>query len=74
MSDASASDSLLDRIRNEFCDSPGLRLTPWRFRQRWALTPNESRAMIQQLMKTGFIRQEEDGTLVRDERWIPSQR
>jgi hypothetical protein len=68
------SESLLQRIRDEFSDNPGLRLTPWRFRQRWALSPNESRALMQQLMKVGFLRQDEDGTLLKDERWIPTGR
>ena len=61
------SESLLQRIRAEFNESPGLRLTPWQFRQLWALTPNESHVVVQQLVTAGFLREARDGMLVRDE-------
>lgn len=43
MSLMTPSESLLQRIRGDFNENPGLRLTPWQFRQRWSLAPYESR-------------------------------
>jgi hypothetical protein len=72
MSLMTASESLLRRIRYEFGEHAGLRLTPWQFRQKWALAPNESRIVMQRLLDAGFLREAEDGTLVRDESWTPT--
>jgi hypothetical protein len=59
------SESLLERIRGDFSENPGLRLTPWQFRQKWSLAPNESRVVMQQLKSAGFLREDTDGSLVR---------
>jgi hypothetical protein len=58
------SESLLERIRGDFSQNPGLRLTPWQFRQMWSLAPNESRVVMQQLTSAGFLREDKDGSLV----------
>lgn len=58
------SESLLERIRGDFSENPGLRLTPWQFRQMWSLAPNESRVVMQQLKSAGFLREDTDGSLV----------
>ena len=57
------SESLLERIRGDFSENPGLRLTPWQFRQMWSLAPNESRVVMQQLTSAGFLREDKDGSL-----------
>ena len=57
------SESLLERIRGDFSENPGLRLTPWQFRQMWSLAPNESRDVMQQLKSAGFLREDKDGSL-----------
>jgi hypothetical protein len=58
------SESLLERIRGDFSENAGLRLTPWQFRQMWSLGPNESRDVMQQLKSVGFLREDKDGSLV----------
>ena len=57
------SESLLERIRGDFSENPGLRLTPWQFRQMWSLAPNESRDVMQQLKSAVFLREDKDGSL-----------
>ena len=74
MSPLTASESLLQRIRGEFNESPGLRLTPWQFQQLWALTADESRVMMQRLLNAGFLREAPDGTLVRNDERIRAPR
>jgi type IV pilus assembly protein PilC len=61
------SESLLERIRGDFSENAGLRLTPWQFRQMWSLGPNESRDVMQQLKSAGFLREDKDGSLDREE-------
>ena len=74
MSLTGPSESLLQRIRFEFRENPELRLTPWQLRHKWALSPNESHAVIQQLLTTGFLVEDQDGALMRDERWATTRR
>lgn len=66
MSLMTASESLLQRIRSDFNENPGLRLTPWQFRQMWSLAPNESRIVMQKLVTAGFLREDPDGALVQN--------
>lgn len=66
MSLMTPSESLLQRIRGDFNENPGLRLTPWQFRQMWSLAPNESRVVMQRLVTAGFLREDRDGALVQD--------
>jgi hypothetical protein len=68
-----SSESLLQRIRSEFRAHPELRVTPWEFRLRWALTPQDSWVVMRQLLTAGFLREDQDGALVRDERWTPKR-
>lgn len=66
MSLMTPSESLLHRIRGDFNENPGLRLTPWQFRQMWSLAPNESRTVMQKLVTAGFLREDRDGALVQN--------
>jgi len=59
---------VLQRIRGEFHESPGLRLTPWQFRRLWNLDEDQARLVIEQLVQTRFLRGARDGTFVRCER------
>jgi hypothetical protein len=62
-----ASESLLQHIRGEFCESPGLRLTRLQIQQLWNLDVDECRIVIQRLLHSRFLREATDGALVRDE-------
>lgn len=59
---------VLQRIRGEFHESPGLRLTHWQFQRLWNLDADEARQVIGQLLQTRFLRGARDGTFVRCER------
>lgn len=67
MSSMTASESLIQLIRSEFVESPGLRLTVWQFQRLWNLDAHECRIVIQRLVSTRFLREARDGTLVRRE-------
>jgi len=59
---------VLQRIRGEFQESPGLRLTHWQFQRLWNLDPDQARLVIDQLVQMRFLRSARDGTFVRCER------
>jgi hypothetical protein len=58
---------VLQRIRGEFHESPGLRLTHWQFQRLWNLDSDQARLVIEQLLQTRFLRGARDGTFVRCE-------
>jgi hypothetical protein len=57
--------SVIQHIRGEFLESPGLRLTPWQIQRLWNLDVDECRAAVQKLLDARFLREERDGTFVR---------
>lgn len=46
---------LLHRIRSEFLEMPGLRLTPVQAARLWALDPHTSERLLDGLTTTGFL-------------------
>jgi hypothetical protein len=68
MATSSALESVLQRIRGEFHESPGLRLTHWQFQRLWNLDADQAQLVIEQLVQTRFLRGARDGTFVRCER------
>jgi hypothetical protein len=56
---------VLRRIRGEFHESPGLRLTHWQFQRLWNLDADQARLVIEQLVQARFLRGARDGTFVR---------
>ena len=68
MSHSTSLEPVLQRIRSEFHESPGLRLTHWQFQRLWNLDPTQARLVIEQLVQTRFLRGARDGTFVRCER------
>lgn len=56
---------LLTRIRAEFCEMPGLRLTPPQARRLWGLEAPVCDTVIAWLMADGFLRRTADGHFVR---------
>jgi hypothetical protein len=47
----------LKRIRAEYVELPGLALTEPQFRRLWGLDSATSRAMIDELVRSGFLKQ-----------------
>ena len=68
LSSPTALEPVLQQIRGEFHESPGLRLTHWQFQRLWNLDPDQARLVIEQLVQARFLRGARDGTFVRCER------
>ena len=68
MSRLASLEPVIQRIRGEFHESPGLRLTPWQFQRLWNLDADQARLVIDELLETRFLRGARDGTFVRCER------
>jgi hypothetical protein len=58
-------DLLLRRIRAEFREMPGLRLSAMQARRLWSLEPPVCDAVLARLIDEGFVRQARDGFFVR---------
>jgi hypothetical protein len=57
--------AVIQHMRGEFLESPGLRLTRWQIQRLWNLDPEDCRAAVQQLLDARFLREERDGTFGR---------
>ena len=68
MSRLASLEPVLERIRGEYHESPGLRLTHWQFQRLWNLDPDQARTVIDHLVQMRFLRGARDGTFVRCER------
>jgi len=60
-----ATSSLVDRIRSEFIEMPGLQLTIAQASRLWGLEPAACRQVIDNLVETAFLRWTPGGTIVR---------
>lgn len=56
---------LLRRIRSEFLEMPGLRLTPAQAARLWALDRPTSERVLDGLTVTGFLLKSRDGAYLR---------
>jgi hypothetical protein len=56
---------LLQRIRSEFLEMPGLRLTPAQAARLWALDRPTSERVLDGLTVTGFLLKSRDGAYLR---------
>jgi hypothetical protein len=70
---------LVDRVRSEFLEMPGLELTVPQAGRLWSLGPDDCRHVIDALVETGFLRWTVRRTVVRTGRdaaighgWEPS--
>jgi hypothetical protein len=59
---------LLNRIRSEFMEMPGLQLTVPQASRLWGLDLSASRLVIDALVEASFLRWTERGTVVRVDR------
>ena len=60
-----ASGLLLERIRGEFLEMPGLRLTSAQACRLWALDPNQCDDVLRLLVDGHFLRRTSDGSFIR---------
>jgi hypothetical protein len=56
---------LLDRIRAEFLEMPGLKLTPSQACRLWALHDGHCTGVLDALTDDGFLKRTSDGSYVR---------
>ena len=59
---------LLHRVRSEFLEMPGLRLTPAQAARLWALDRSTSERILGGLTATGFLRRNREGAYLRASR------
>jgi hypothetical protein len=59
---------LLDRVRSEFMEMPGLQLTVPQASRLWGLDLSASRLVIDTLVETSFLRWTARGTVIRIDR------
>ena len=60
-----SSGRLLERIRGEFLEMPGLRLTPAQACRLWALDRRQCDVVLRMLVDGHFLRQTSDGSFIR---------
>jgi hypothetical protein len=56
--------SLVHRVRSEFLEAPGLRLTPAQAARLWALDRSTSDHVLDRLTSAGFLAKNKDGAYV----------
>jgi hypothetical protein len=56
---------MLDRVRSEFLEMPGLRLTPAQASRLWAMDPRSSERILEGLATSGFLLKTREGMYVR---------
>ncbi len=64
-------EDILRRVRGEFLEMPGLRLTEPQARRLWALEPSLCTAVLTELVDNGFLLRTRDGAFVRVEGATP---
>ena len=63
-----APESLLGRIRAEYWEMPGLKLTPGQAQRLWSLDRESCDALFNDLIGAGFLSRTRDGAFVRSDR------
>lgn len=56
---------LLQRIKSEYLEMPGLRLSPCQAHRLWGIDPNVCDALLAALVDAGFLDRTRDGAFVR---------
>jgi len=58
-------ESIIQRVRGEYLEMPGLSLTEQQAQRLWHLEPDACRALLKALVQSGFLRQTPRGGYVR---------
>jgi Fic family protein len=59
-------DHLVARVRDEYLELPGLRLTLWQAQRLYGITPDDALRTFEDLVKRGFLRRGNDGAYARN--------
>jgi hypothetical protein len=60
-------EQVMQQIRLEFKELPGLRLTRWQAQRLWRLDPTECETVLASLVRSTFLTEARDGTFARRE-------
>ncbi len=60
-----APDQMVNRVRSEFLEMPGLKLTVWQAQRLWGVDRPTCEAVIEELTETHFLARTRDGAVVR---------
>jgi hypothetical protein len=60
-----ASEQLVRRVRGEYLEMPGLRLTRLQAQRLWAMDQQTCADVLAALIEVGFLRRQQDGTYTR---------
>jgi hypothetical protein len=63
-------DVLLRRVRGEYLEMPGLRLTPIQAQRLWSLDRSTCEWVLNALVETNFLVQTRDGSFARCDSWM----
>jgi DNA-binding IclR family transcriptional regulator len=58
-------EAIIQRVRGEYLEMPGLSLTEQQAQRLWHLEPDACRALLKALVEAGFLRQTPRGGYVR---------
>jgi hypothetical protein len=62
---------VVSRVRGEFLEMPGLRLTPEQARRLWRLDERSCNAVLHALVDARFLAKTQDGAFIRQDRSSP---
>lgn len=62
------SESFLTRVKGEYCEMPGLCLTPVQAARLWNVEPGIATAALRRLANSGYLRRRSDGAYALTER------
>ena len=57
--------AIVKRVKSDFIDMPGLRLTPLQAQRLWALDPERCEEVLDALVRDAFLRRHPNGTVSR---------
>ncbi len=69
--DLFADDPMIERLKAEFLEMPGLKLTEAQAQRLWALDATSCSALLEALVNTNFLFKTRDGAFMRIERAAP---
>ncbi len=73
MTDKKTTDLLIVRVKAEFMEMPGLKLTEAQARRLWALDATTCSGLLRTLVGTSFLFRTRDGSFMRIERTAPAK-
>jgi hypothetical protein len=73
MTNKKAIDPLIVRVKAEFMEMPGLKLTEAQARRLWALDATTCSGLLTALVSTSFLFRTRDGSFMRIERTAPAK-